>query len=186
MNSIGKNIIWVFVLFSSYLYGQNENSLVGSYVLKEEIGIHVVPGLSSGDVHSTSYISSVDTTITNTLILDSLGGVLFRSDSTFGSSTSLGIGDKIIKIIGTWNVIEDTLVVKYMSVDTTYNYSPFKDTITATIEGVEYKILPDKEPLHTPLSKPIQKKFKIMTWDMEVYAIIPCGEKREWLKYRKQ
>jgi hypothetical protein len=186
MKSIGKNIIWVFVLFSSYLYGQNENSLVGSYVLKEEIGIHVVPGLSSGDVHSTSYISSVDTTITNTLILDSLGVISFISDTTF-SPIYLRIGRPIIKMMGTWSVIEDTLVVHYSSVDTTYNnHVPVKEIITTTIDGVEYKILPDKEPIPTPLRKPIQKKFKIMTWDKGVYSIIPCDEKRERITYRKQ
>ena len=187
MKLIQKNIFWVFLLTASRLLGQIDNDIPGTYIMTEKIGIHVEPGLSIGnDIHATSYISSVDTTVTNTIILDSLYSVSFISDTTFGPGTSRRIGDPIIKMIGTWSVVEDTLVVQYMSVDTTYNYVSIKDTITTYVDGVEYKILPDKETPPTPLSTLIRKKFRIMYWEKGIYTIIPLGEKRRWIEYSKQ
>jgi hypothetical protein len=190
MKVIQKNIFWVFLLTASRLLGQIEKDIPGTYIMTEKIGIHVVPGLSFGDVHPTSYISSVDTTITNTIILDSLQNVTFIPDTSFHFTlTANFLTDPLVKMHGKWTIENDSLFIIYTSVDSIYSFNVNAlislDTLTGSI-NVDEKTLPYENRISTQLDSPISRAYSIKKYGNEIYGILPYDEKREWIIYRKQ
>lgn len=85
--------ILAFIFISVSVFGQTDSILVGNYSFVEQRGIHVEPGMSIGDLHVTSYISHVDTTITYSLLLDSNYKTTLEIDTTFG--TFIGFTPKL-------------------------------------------------------------------------------------------
>ncbi len=191
MKVIQKNIFWVFLLTASRLLGQIEKDIPGTYIMTEKIGIHVEPGLSIGnDIHPTSYISSVDTTITNTIILDSLQNVTFITDTSFHFTLTANFTTgPLVKMHGKWTIENDSIFIIYTSVDSIYSFNVNAlisfDTLTGSI-NVDEKTLPYKDIVSTKLAPPISKVFNIKTYQNEVYGILPRTEEREWIIYRKQ
>lgn len=191
-------LVWIYLISASFSFGQSELSILGTYILKEERGAHFVPGISYGDMHPTSYISSVDTTITNTLVLDSLNKVTFTRDTSF--QTVYMFNPASTKMTGNWFVRNDTLTIQYTSLDTIYQSIPIIGTITGTINGVEYEIMPDKSEELTPLKNEIFEEFKVLIYEntrylgseekkiieKSIYAIVPINKTKERAEYRKQ
>lgn len=196
MNKVIHAII--FLLSTSFSFGQIETLIPGTYIWKQEKGAHFVPGLSFGDTHPTSYISSVDTTITTTIVLDSLYNATFTRDTSFYMRNT-ALGPVKTKMTGTWSVKDDTLTIQYSTCDTVYPSIATIDTITGTANGIESEIIPDKLEKHTPMKMNLYEKFKLLILEDTrylgsedkkitkkwIYAILPIN-KKESVEYRKQ
>lgn len=194
---IRKILVWLFILTATFMYGQSECSIPGTYVLKEQIGIRVEPGVSHGDFHYLPYISHVDTTITSTIILDTLYNATFILDTLIGAGT-VPSTIPTIKMYGKWNVQQDTLFIHYDSIDTVYNYAIY-EVIVDYVD--EYIILPDKKnDEYEPTKISITEQYRVLSFDNVRYlgteenkvvdifidAIIPLNEERNWMKYRRK
>ena len=195
---IKRKLFWIFLLLASSLIGQNDSSIVGTYVLTEKRGLHVEPGVSYGDTHPASYITSVDTTITRTLTMDSLKNVIVIIDTSYGNSAVRF--NPIINMKGKWNLVKDTLTIEYDSVLYIYQGYVLIDSImTIVADDTEVSILPDKKE-YVLLKNSIIEHYRILSYDYIRYmgleenkridtnieAIILLNEERNWMKYGRK
>lgn len=120
-------------------FGQSDSLIIGEYTFVEQKGIHVVPGLSDVDFHPTSYISHIDITITNSLLLDNNHNAVLQIDTT--SAGQFGFIKPELKWHGKWEIINDTLVIKFTASSTLWPFYFVEEKITPTIEKMTNQII---------------------------------------------
>jgi hypothetical protein len=153
--------------------GQTDSTIIGKYTFVQQKGIHVVPGISYGDFHPTSYISHVDTTITKSVQLDSHHNSVLQIDTAVGV-TGFNFAPEL-KWHGKWELINDTLIVKLTELSTYYPN-------TISFDG-------EKEvPIIENLRDQIVLSFVIKTYDNRIYGIygLELINEEETITYRKQ
>lgn len=189
-------LIWILLLITPTLFSQSEVSIPGTYILTEKIGVHYEPGVSFGDSHYTPYISSVDTTITQTIVLDSLNKATFTRDTTLYHTS----GSEKIKMTGNWSIRNDTLTIQYTHVDTIYPYNLTLKPFKGTIGGADYELIPDETAESSSLEKKISEQYTVLIYENVRYleseenkviekfidGIAPVNRTEEWIKFRKQ
>lgn len=186
-----RSVSTLLLLFSFSAYSQDTSSIPGTYIQKDKRGLHVVPGQSFGDMHTSSYISSIDTVITRTLILDSLNNASLKIDTTYGNS--LGIITPTSTMKGIWYQRTDTLFVQYDRIETHYSNLSFSFVDTNNV-------LKNNQTTSLPLKEIILEQFEILMYynnrylgtnddaivNFEIHGVLPFGEQRMWMKYNRQ
>ncbi len=161
----------ILLVNGMYLFGQTKLSISGEYTLVQEIGIQseVLP---TGNGQSQLAKISVDTTITQTLIFDTLHVVHLLIDTIFGFYSDI----PVTNMKGEWYVKNDSILVRFDSIAIIYGY--FLEVKSNTY----YK----------KINSSIILCFKALVYNGypsyvdEVYAVILSNEERDWMKFRKK
>lgn len=159
-------IILTFIFISASAVGQSDSLIAGIYIHVEQRGIHIVSGQSFGDIHPTSYISHVDTTITNTISLDINHNVVLQIDTLFGGWTGF-VPER--KWFGQWQLENDTLYITFSESSTLWP-SPTEENPSPIIEKLPIQIV---------------QKFVFELYGNRIHAMMTVQEQLNWI-YAKE
>ncbi len=158
--------ILTFIFTSATVFGQADSLIIGVYKHIAKIGIHVEPGRSFGDMHSTSYISKVDTTITSTLILNAANTAILEIDTIINPYSSI----PRVNMTGTWSVEGESITVRFSKIASVSRINSIPEL------PVEYTNLPHETVMY----------FKIEFYKGKIVdALIPKNDPSDWSKFQK-
>lgn len=142
-----------FIFISSSVTEQTDSVIIGKYTFIEQKGIHGEPGMWVGNNHVTSYVSYVDTTITCSLLLNINHSSVLQIDTAVG--LLIGFNPER-KWLGKWEIINDTLIIKFYESSTLWPFSGAGEKTNLTIEKMTSQII---------------FEFVIKTYDNRIYGL---------------